>query len=217
MFEISELHQNSSQLVRCVWRYTLNEPGFAVVRLPLGMASRQLRESMFRIVERFNQELNLSFVPERLGRFDQQVTTKFHRDGAPEASLLILGYEPSSVESRLFIADACRVAATECLGINEYLAANNPMFSAGEAKLRNTIQELLVPRDTGAIVIINNSLYPDAASSPVLGLLHKGEIVQPNPHATRVINSMGLTPDSPTVRRLTREDFERFLTRADLD
>ena len=35
-----------------------------------------------------------------MARFDQQETTKFHLDGAPAESLLMLGYEPSKIRSR---------------------------------------------------------------------------------------------------------------------
>jgi len=47
----------------------------------------------------------LPFTFRSLARFDQQETTKFHLDGAPEQSMLVLGYEPSRVQSRLPTAD----------------------------------------------------------------------------------------------------------------
>ncbi len=50
-----------------------------------------------------------------MARFDQQETTKFHLDGAPAESLLMLGYEPSKIRSRLFLADYIR--ASQDLGI----------------------------------------------------------------------------------------------------
>lgn len=38
-------------------------------------------------------------------RFDQQVKTKPQRDGSPEESLLMLGYEPSLIETRPEMSD----------------------------------------------------------------------------------------------------------------
>ncbi len=180
--------------------------------------SKTLRRFMVELVAAFGDAIGTTLVPERLGRYDQQVTTKFHRDGAPEASLLVLGYEPSSIQSRFFLADACRAASDAGMGVNAFFSANNPMFPSGERLLGPYVQELLVPRDTGAIVVVNNSLFPDDAPIPhLLGLLHKGTIERPDPHARRVINSMGLTPDVPNAKRLPDGEILRFLNRDDLD
>lgn len=206
------------RLVESVWRSSLDQPGFATIAPTQPVSSQALRRFLFTIGAAFGELLGIRFVPERLGRFDQQVTTKFHRDGAPEASLLVLGYESSTVRSRLFAADACRAAADAGLGVNAFLAANNPMFPTGEQKLRPYVQELLVPPDTGAVVILNNSLFPDGSvATPLLGLLHKGEIVTPDPAARRVINSVGFTPDGPHARRLPDEEVARYLDRQELD
>lgn len=204
-------------LVARVWRTVLDQPGFAVLAPTQPTSSQELRRFLFSLADAFGEIVGTPFVAERLGRFDQQVTTKFHRDGAPEASLLILGYEPSTVRSRLFVADACRAAADAGVGVNAFLAANNPMFPAGEAKLRPYVHELLVPPETGAVVILNNSLFPDGSPAPLLGLLHKGEIVNPDPSAGRVINSVGLTPDGPNARRLPAADVARYPSRLELD
>lgn len=212
------LHEAAArQLVAQVWRRSLDPPGFAVLTPARPVTSEELRRFLFALGDAFGEVVGTPFVAERLGRFDQQVTTKFHRDGAPEASLLLLGYEPSSVRSRLFVADAARAAADAGVDVNAFLAAHNPMFPAGEAKLRPYAQEVLVPADTGAVVVLNNSLFPDGSPSPLVGLLHKGEIVNPDPTAARVINSVGLTPDGPTARRLPADVVARYPTRPELD
>jgi hypothetical protein len=124
----------------------------------------------------------------------------------------VLGYEPTSVQSRLFIADAYCAARDAMKLVNVFLSKYNPMFPPGEAKLLPHVLELMFPHDVGAIVIINNSLFPDDEFPFTYGLLHKGEIVQPNPSAKRVINSMGLTPEL-----VPSADLARFLDRHDLD
>ncbi len=156
------------------------------------------------------------FVPERFGRFDQQVSSRFHRDGAPPASLLVLGYEPTRVLSRFWIADTSAAAARAGLGLTDYLAANNLMFPAGEEKLASFITELDLPRGETFVVVINNSLLPFDGTNP-LGVLHKAVIPSPDPAGRRVINSIGFTPVATGVTGLTQAELDRFLTRDDLD
>jgi hypothetical protein len=210
-------------LTRWVWRTSLDQPGYALVRFASQVSSHDLRRGMVLIAEAFGEvaaaEGKPWFVPERLGRFDQQVSSRFHRDGAPPASLLLLGYEPTVVRSRVFIADAHRAALAAGLGIHEYLAAFNPMFPSGEERLRPFVVEVEVPHDEPHILVINNSLMPyQPDGSTPLGVLHKAVIPEADPSASRVINSMGLmlagdasaAPKDPT-------EVGHFLTRADLD
>jgi hypothetical protein len=159
----------------------------------------------------------VAFVVERLGRFDQQVSSKFHRDGAPAASLLLLGYEPTPVRGRLFVADASRAAATAGMPLPEFVAAHNPMFPAGEAKYLPFVTELELPHGEPHVVAINNSLLPLApgAAHP-LGVLHKAVIDRPDPAARRVINSIGFTPAGYEGAKAAAE-VEHFVGRGDLD
>ena len=70
-----------------------------------------------------------------MARFDQQETTKFHLDGAPEQSMLMLGYEPSRVVSRLFLADYTRAASDLGITPQLFLTEFNPMYRAEIEKL----------------------------------------------------------------------------------
>lgn len=219
-FELADpVFEEASEVAKAVfrraWRTTLEEPGFAVVRFASPLSSAVLRRVMLTIVE----SMPLRFRPERLGRFDQQVTSRFHRDGAPAASLLLLGYEPSPVRSRFFVADAHRAASTDGLGIAEWLTTYNPMAARGEEKLRPFVTELELPNREPFIVAINNSLLPFRPGSAVpLGLLHRAEVPNPDPAATRVINSMGLMlAGDSSYTPLDSAAVERFLTRDDLD
>src|SRR4051812_22799913 len=115
-------------MFRRVWRTSLDEPGFALVRFTYPVESRGLRRAMVDLVA----ALPVAFVPERFGRFDQQISSKFHRDGAPLASLLVLGYEPTAVFSRFWIADASAAAVRAGLSLKDYLAANHPILPAGD-------------------------------------------------------------------------------------
>jgi hypothetical protein len=220
---MSQFAYDPADLFRRVWRTTLDQPGWAFL-IPDGPAeSAELRRVMWEVLGELSAHARHAgsppFVPERLGRFDQQVSTKFHRDGGPAASLLILGYEPSRVRSRFFVADACRAADGLGVGVNAFLATHNPMFPQGEAALAEVITEVVWPHDRGAIIVVNNSLRPDdTPPGHPLGLLHKGWIEQPDPTATRVINSLGAMPaGEPGRDALPPDQIERFLTRAELD
>jgi hypothetical protein len=202
------------EVFRRVWRTTLDEPGFALLRFTRPVSSHDLRRAMVELVA----AMPVMFVPERLGRFDLQVSSRFHRDGAPAASLLVLGYEPTTVRSRFWLADASTAAVHAGLSLAEYLAANNPMFPAGEVKLAPFVTELDLPHGEAHVVVINNSqLSFDPAAGNPLGVLHKAVIDRPDAAARRVINSAGFTPAGSGVTGLPHPQLERFLTRDDLD
>jgi hypothetical protein len=219
-FDVPRLSSESlariaTDLFARVWRTALDEPGFALIRLVAAPASLDLRKAMLDLAEVMPER----FIPERLGRFDQQGTSRFHRDGAPPRSLLILGYEPSPVASRLFIADAHRAAWEAGLAIDRFLAAFNPMLAEGEAKLGPYVTELAIRSQEPVIVVINNSLVPfEPGSMNPLGVLHRAEVPNPNPSAVRVINSIGLMPaDTPDWKPKDVASIRHFLTRQDLD
>jgi hypothetical protein len=202
----------ATEVFRRVWRTSLDQPGFALIRFAHSVDSRELRRAMVDLVAAFPVE----FVPERFGRFDQQVSSKFHRDGAPAASLLVLGYEPTAVFSRFWIADASAAAVGAGLSLKDYLATNNPMFPAGEVKLVPFITELDLPDQEPFVIVVNNSLLPFDGTNP-LGVLHKAVIPSPDPVGRRVINSIGFTPLTAGTTGLPATEMERFLIRDDLD
>ena len=202
-------------LLAAVWRTSTDQPGWAVVTHPDGPDSHTFRRRMLDLLADLGAVAGQRFAVERLGRFDQQVTTKFHRDGAPAESLLLLGYEPSPVRSRLFVADGCRAADAAGLEVADYLRRHNPMTPAGEARLAAFVSEVPLPSGMPAVVLLNNSLGPPANR---FGVLHKGVIDTPDPTATRVINSIGAFPaGEPGGVELTAERVGHFLGRADLD
>jgi hypothetical protein len=209
----ADLAPLAEAVFRRVWRTTLDEPGFALLRFGGPVDSPALRCFMLDLVAAFP----IAFVPERLGRFDQQVSSRFHRDGAPPASLLVLGYEASRVRSRVFAADAERAALAAGLPVNEYLAAHHPLTPAGEAKLWAVATELALPANEPFVVVLNNSLLPPGPGR-VLGVLHKAEVPEPDANATRVINSVGLMlrGDLTGVPK-SESDVVDFLRRTTLD
>ena len=106
--------------------------------------------------------------------------------------MLLLGYEPSKVRSRLFLADYSRAAFDRGITPEQFLQDFNPMYHRGEELLSRYVTEL-PPGDEhhARFLLINNSSLPlaEERQNP-LGVLHKAQIVNPRASERRVVNSM---------------------------
>src|SRR4051794_36240046 len=104
----------AEQLAPQVFRTDLQKPGFAVADLGTDLSSRPFRGLLVALASELAQFYHRSFGRPlgliSVGSFDQQVTTEPHLDGGPEESILILGYEPTRVASRLTLIDYTRAA-----------------------------------------------------------------------------------------------------------
>jgi hypothetical protein len=111
--------------------------------------------------------------------------------------MLILGYEPSSVISRLFLADFTRAAFDLGITPEQFLNDFNPMYRKGEELLGRYVTELPQPDEgQSRILFVNNSSLPfsDARTNP-LGVMHKAIIVTPDDAERRIVNSTMLAVD----------------------
>jgi len=127
------------QTLRRVARVDLSEPGFALVRPGSDLSPARFRSLLVSLAEeldsaygeRFGRRLVLYW----MGRFSQQRTTEAHLDGAPDESILILGYEPTEITSRLFVYDYARAALDRSMQPKEFLERLNPTFGEGRAAI----------------------------------------------------------------------------------
>lgn len=196
-----------------VWRFDFTAPGFAVLDTGPGVDSHTLRSWMVALKQQLS-EINVRrggkpFLFASMARFDQQVTTKFHLDGAPAQSMLILGYEPSKVESRLFLADYTRAAFDLGIGPEQFLEEYNPMYKEGEELLGRYTTELPQPAEGHSrILLVNNSPLPftEARTNP-LGVMHKAIIVTLDEAERRIVNSTMLVTDGDEIIAETQEEF----------
>jgi hypothetical protein len=153
-----------------------------------------------------------SFAFRSMGRFNQQETTKFHLDGAPEQSMLLLGYEPSKVHSRLFLADYTRAAYDLNISPQQFLQEFNPMFRHGEELLGRYVTELPQPAEGHSrILLINNSSlrFIETRTNP-LGVMHKAIIVTPDEAERRIVNSTMLVTENG--EEISHDKQEEFVT-----
>ena len=204
----------ASAVFRRVFRQTSELPGFAVVAFPEAITSKKLRETMVSLKEALSVCLekqwgeHLEYLS--LGRFDQQTTTKLHLDGAPERSVLMLGYEPTEVASELLIADYAACAQTLDLSPSEYLAQHNPMFAGAAGMLDPFLTTISDWReDRARIVIINNSSASRDHPRHLSGVLHGARILKPDATKSRIINStmLGVSTTAETERTQTVVEF----------
>lgn len=203
---------NIADLAPDVYRRTcrtdFSEPGFCLINLGSQIDSHELRKTMVGL----KRELTAIHERERgetlqylsLGRFDQQNSTKPHRDNGPAECMLMLGYEPTEVQSALAISDYSRCASDRGMTPTEFLAEYNPMFQAGYEILRPyTTQIPCFSSSDYQIVCINNSCAPCSEAQPAWqGVLHTATILTPDARQRRMINSSliaSVAPGTPHV------------------
>jgi len=186
-----------------VWRFDFTAAGFAVLDIAPGPDSHILRLWLVNLKERLSEigvrRTGKPFSFRSISRFDQQETTKFHLDGAPDESMLILGYEPSRVGSRLFLADYTRAAFD--LGITPQAFLQDFRY----------VTELPQPEDGHSrILLINNSSlsFTQARTNP-LGVMHKAIIVTPDEAERRIVNSTMLVTEGGEISAEKLEEFVR--------
>jgi hypothetical protein len=170
----------------------------------------QLKEQLTAVCFRHNGE---RFVYLSLGRFDQQETTRFHLDGAPDRSLLMLGYEPSPVASCLFLADYTRRAFELGITPKQFLVDHNPAFGHGEQELAGHITAIRLGHLLHSqVLLINNGSLPFMPNrvNP-LGVLHKAEILNPNSGERRIVNSIMLATDACGENAVGSADQQEFV------
>lgn len=149
------------------------------------------------------------------GRFDQQQTTRPHLDGGPDECLLMLGYEPSTIDSELEIFDYAKCAFDHDLSPKEFMARYNPMFKCGYDILYPYCTRIPCFSTTDyQIICINNSCSPYSESQPAWqGTLHTATIMTPDEAQRRVINStMIASVPAGTADTIDAEELNDFVS-----
>jgi hypothetical protein len=195
----AELGNVAEQVAMRVFRCDFSQPGFALIDLGAEWTPRRFREVLIALIAALNEVYQERFGRQliylSLGRFDQQATTRAHRDGAPDESILILGYEPSAIVSRLSLLDYTRCAHERGLTPHEFLDRFNPAFGDNEALLRDhTIEVAGFHPEHYQILVLNNSAASWAdRGHGMLGVLHKAIMLASQAGQSRHVNSLTLT------------------------
>jgi len=212
----SEIDSRVGDVFAQVFRTDFDAPGFAVLGFSQPIIPQELRRAMIALKRSLSAKLNdlsgrhLNYLS--MGRFDQQNTTKFHLDGAPDESILMLGYEPSHVRSRLFMADYSKCAHGMGMSPRQFLDSHNPMFAAGAMLLEPYISPVECFDSARAqIVIINNSSHA-LDGTGLQGVMHQAIIDSPDPAQKRVVNSTMLEVSIDTRELKTAAEQDAFIT-----
>jgi hypothetical protein len=211
-------------MFRQTCRVGFGESGFALLSLGSVGESAGLRRMMLETLDELSRlsgdRFGRRLVALSMSRFNQQASTKPHRDGGPPQSLLLLGYEPTPVRSEIRIADYSRCARDLGLTPLEFLDRHNPMFHASDNRLREytTLVREFDPEQY-QILLINNSSCALGEGDPAwLGVLHQATIPHPREDALRVVNSIHLTPESSGMDQpITTDERNQFLHDDSLD
>lgn len=214
-----DLEELSLKVYEAVFKTDFSRPGFFLIRLEGVEGSRAERRFMVALKESLSSrcmadprfQFDLDYFS--INRFDQKNSTKPHRDGAPERSILLLGYEPTPVKSVLTMADYSRVAYKLGLSPEQFLEEFNPMYEKGRELLASHTAELCdFDNNCYQVMVINNScqLYVEGVNN-WLGVLHCAEI-EDDGISSRVVNSLSLAPSgAASDRDDLKASLEHFL------
>ncbi|NBB88258.1 MAG: hypothetical protein GVX96_00520 [Bacteroidetes bacterium] len=201
-----------------VFRTQTSKPGFCLLDLGPNVSSFRLREVMVMMKKNLSSltkaQWGKSLRYEWLGRFDQQVDTKYHRDNAPNQSFLMLGYEPTDIESKLYIADYVQFSLDRGIAPAHFFERYHPMYTDLEDLLKPYVSQVKpFDKESFKIILINNS--SGQAPCDTLGVLHRAQMVNPDLQKSRVVNSMMISMGSES-RRLDKKAEKNFLITTDV-
>lgn len=204
------------RIYAAVCRRDVLPPGFFLLDFGADCGSRELRQGMVELVralDRHHRDVTgFRLRPRSMARFDQQNSTRPHRDGAPDDSLLVLGYEPTPVHSELRMADYSAWAAEHQISPAEFLERHNPMYQSNDALLEpyTTTLKAFQPRHY-QLLVINNSCGP-LDGEHQQGVLHQATIDDPSEEHLRVVNSITVSslPES-AADPVSAGEAEQFL------
>ena len=202
-----DLQQLAARIAPDVFRTDLSRPGYALVDLGTEHTPCDFRGLLVglgaALADEYQRRHSASLRFVSVSRFDQQKPTRPHRDGGPDASVLVLGYEPTEVLSRVSLMDYSRAAFARGQTPAAFLDCCNPAFSGDPDLLRGYAVELTDFRPAHfQVLVVNNSNLPyEERQRGMLGLLHHAVIDTPLADRSRVIDSVlmgvvegGLTP-----------------------
>lgn len=176
-------------------RTDFSQPGFCAVDVGSEIDSIAFRKLMLNVKLEMASihavQTGKNLVHLSAARFDQQETTRPHLDGGPDECFLMLGYEPSAIDSELEITDYAKCAFDLGLTPKEFLVKHNPMFRSGFELLEPYATRVpCFSKTSYQIICINNSSAAYSSSEPAWqGTLHTATILTPNEDERRVINS----------------------------
>ena len=210
----------AQQIFDKVFRTTTEKPGFAYLDLGKKSDSYQLRKLMIDLKHELcrlvKQTFDKKLAYQWLTRFDQQENTKLHQDNAGNQSFLMLGYEPTAIESDLYIADYVQFSHDHQINSIDFFEKYNPLFIDQNKELQpyiTKVQEL--KKDHYQIILINNS--NSAGNCETFGVLHQAKMTHKDHTKSRIVNSMMLNMINIDEKQLSNIDEQEFRTTSEVN
>lgn len=176
-----------------VLRHSTDKPGFFYKDLGSNLVSTSFRLLMLELKEQLSElctvrrdkQINYQW----MSRANHKNSSNFHIDSAPEESVLILGYEPTIVESKVYLADYTKFLEEKGLAAQDYFRNSiNGNFAPNDDELTPYVSELTpFPKDHYRLVIINNSRSYGQKS---YGVFHRGEVQKNINQKDRIVNAV---------------------------
>lgn len=185
---------------REVFRTNTRQPGFVRIEADIpGLTPEKFRALLMSLAQTISKAYNRQY-PSFLGirrteRFNALISTDMHRDAAKPHSLIILGYEPSTVKSRLRISD-CTQWALDRGVLNHY--AQNQYWNLrpdemSEVEAHYTMEVPGWNPKKYQILVINNGITPIHQSSMgMLGVAHQADVESTPVEGERYLNTIDL-------------------------
>lgn len=182
-------------IYEAVFRQSTEQPGFYYQDLGKAMDSRAFRQLMVNLKNGLSyiskHRSGKQLVSQSIGRFDHQHSSMFHRDSAAAHSFLMLGYEPTQVDSRVYVADYSKFIESQEVSLETYFGGDQDVNIAENEELLISYTTVLTPfpKDHYRLLLLNNS---KSFEEKTFGVFHRGEVSKKNNDEDRIINYMML-------------------------
>ncbi|OJJ21136.1 hypothetical protein BKI52_11245 [marine bacterium AO1-C] len=187
--------QQLQTIYDAVFRDSTDQPGFYFQDFGSELDSSTFRQKMIALKEglsnictlRSNKRLNF----QGMGRFNHQHSSRFHRDSAEPHSFLMLGYEPTQVESNVYVADYTKYIEEHRTSLEAYFGGSQDVNTANDEELLAPYITQLAPfpKNHYRLLLVNNS---KSFTEKTLGVFHRGEVLQLVEGEDRILNYMML-------------------------
>ncbi|WP_276166184.1 hypothetical protein [Zobellia alginiliquefaciens] len=174
-----------------VFRKSANEPGFYVWNFGNKIDSTTFRQNMVDIKNELSKlcelHLNKQLNFQSIGRFNHQHSSRPHRDTAKPHSFLMLGYEPTKVNNKVYVTDYSKYIDSQQISLKEFFGGDpDANLILDNSVLEPFITELNpFPKENYRLLLLNNSKSFEDAT---FGVFHSAEIIEKLEGENRVLN-----------------------------
>lgn len=199
-----------------IFRESTKQTGFYYLNLGSKLDSKVFRQLMVEFKNALSnlckQHLKKELHYQSLGRFNHQNTSKPHRDTAGNHSFLMLGYEPTMVESKAYITDYSKYIEHKGISIETFFGEDKEANLVDDISLLEDYKTEMKPfnKDDYRILIANNSRSYEETT---LGVFHSAEITKKLDNQDRILNYIMLQlSDLNSEEQYTLQNVQEFLS-----